>query len=415
MPMTDDDRKKLEENLVTLGGDLKKAADEVKKVAEKSEKEVKELGDLTAETKKTADEALMKHNELIEEQKKLLARFEELEQKAVRRRTDELEQQKTIGDFVVDDEGFKKNMSSTWRGQYGIKFNRKDIMSSTATVGTGTSPANSIVPGMRVPGIVQLINDRRLTVRDLLAPGQTSTSSIEYARENVFTNLAGVVSEGATKPQSDITFELETAPVRTIAHYFKASRQILDDAPGLRSYINARAEYGLKLAEENELLNGDGTGQHIHGLIPNATAYSAAFTPESPQIIDTLRLAILQVFLSEFPTTGVVLHPTDWARIQLTKDGEGRYILGNPVSDNVPRVWNLPLVETQAMAVDKFLVGAFNLAAQIFDRLDMEILMSTENEDDFIRNMITIRCEERLALAVYRPAALVYGDFGGVT
>lgn len=413
--MTDDERKKSEQELKTLGENLAKAADEVKKIAETSSKEIKQLGELTAETKKAADESLIKHNTLLDEQKKLVARLDEIEQKQARRGETEPVVLKTIGDLVVEDETSKTKINASFRGQHNVKFNRKDITSGVGTVGSVTSPANSLVPGMRVPGIVQLSGDRRLTVRDLIAPGQTGTASVEYARENVFTNLAAVVSEGAAKPKSDISFELETAPVRTIAHYFKASRQILDDSPALRSYINARGEYGLKLAEENELLNGDGTGQHIHGLIPQATAYSAAFTPDVPQIIDTIRLALLQVFLSEFPPTGTVLNPIDWARVQLTKDGEGRYIIGNPVSDNAPRLWNLPVVETQAMGADKFLVGAFNLAAQIFDRMDMEVLLSTENEDDFIKNMVTIRIEERLALAVYRPLALVYGDFGNVT
>ena len=104
-----------------------------------------------------------------------------------------------------------------------------------------------------------------------------------------------------------------------------------------------------------------------------------------------------------------MLHPTDWAKIELTKDSQGRYIVGDPTGVLGKRLWNLPVVDTQAMGVGHFLTGAFRLGAQIFDRQTIEILMSTENENDFIRNMITIRGEERLALAVYRPAAFTYG------
>ncbi|HDS8780199.1 TPA: phage major capsid protein, partial [Klebsiella michiganensis] len=96
--------------------------------------------------------------------------------------------------------------------------------------------------------------------------------------------------------------------------------------------------------------------------------------------------------------------------IELTKDNEGRYIIAQPVNGSVPRIWGLPVVETQAMAQNNFLTGAFNMAAQIFDRMDIEVLLSTENEDDFIKNMVTIRAEERLALAVYRPEAFVTGN-----
>lgn len=119
---------------------------------------------------------------------------------------------------------------------------------------------------------------------------------------------------------------------------------------------------------------------------------------------------MLQVILAEYPATGFVLNPTDWAKLELTKDGEGRYIIGNAQGATAPTLWNLPVVQTQAMAVNEFLTGAFNLAAQIFDRQDVEVLLSSENEDDFVKNMLTIRVEERLALAVYRPEAFVTGD-----
>jgi HK97 family phage major capsid protein len=122
-----------------------------------------------------------------------------------------------------------------------------------------------------------------------------------------------------------------------------------------------------------------------------------------------LRLASLQASLALYPPTGYVLHPTDWAKIELTKDGMQRYIVGDPQSTLNKTLWGLPVVTSMSMQVTKFLTGSFKLGAQIFDRLSMEVLISTENADDFVRNMITIRAEERLALAVYRPAAFIYG------
>lgn len=387
---------------------VKKSNEEVKKIAESAAEEVKNLGKMTGETKESFDKLFAKHNELK-------AGFDELQQKLARRGGDNDDEQKlkTLGEHVIENDEVKKLTSST-RGKAAVKISRKDLMELPATWGNNTSDSNSLISATRVPGIIAP-PDRQLTIRDLLAPGQTNSNMIEYAQETGFTNNARVVTEGQTKPKSELTFELQSAPVRTIAHIFKASRQILDDAPALRSYIDARARYGLRYAEEQELLAGDGTGQHLLGIIPQATAYSAAFTPADAQNIDTIRLAMLQVILAEFPPTGTVLNPIDWARIQLTKDGEGRYIIGNPADGNVPRLWNLPIVETQAMDEDTFLTGNFKMAAQIFDRMDIEILLSTENSTDFEKNMVTIRAEERLALAVYRPEAFVYGDFGNVT
>ena len=188
----------------------------------------------------------------------------------------------------------------------------------------------------------------------------------------------------------------------------------MDDVSQLRSLIDMRLMYGLKLVEEGELLNGDGTGQHLLGIIPQATAFSAPITITTPTSIDNIRLAILQAYLAEFPATGIVMHPSDWTYIELLKDDIGRYIIGNPQGTVPPRLWGLPVVETQAMAVDKYLVGAFMMGAQVFDRWAARIELATENEDDFIKNLVTILCEERLALAVYRPEAFIYGDFGRV-
>jgi HK97 family phage major capsid protein len=320
-----------------------------------------------------------------------------------------------LGDHLVAAEQFKNtDMTGGWRGAIRVGVERADITSADTSVGAGRSAGTSLVPGMRVPGIVAPPN-RQFTIRDLLAPGQTSSSSVEYVKEVGFTNNARPVTETTTKPKSDITFNMVTSPVRTLAHIFKASRQILDDAPGLASYINARGTYGLKYVEETQLLTGNGTGQNLNGIVPQATAFAPAFNADDEQGIDRLRLAVLQVVLAEYPASGFVLNPVDWARIELTKDSQGRYIVGNALSPIGPTLWNLPVVQTQAMASGEFLTGAFNIAAQIFDRMGVEVLLSTENSTDFENNMCTIRVESRLALAVYRPEAFVAGDISTIT
>ncbi len=315
--------------------------------------------------------------------------------------------------MAIDSADYKAGMlTGSSRGSIKVTADRAAITSANTTVGAGRSQGTSLVPGARMPGIFGL-PERTLTIRDLVLPGQTSSSSIEYVKETGYTNNAAPVAETTAKPYSDLTFDMTSAPVRTIAHLFKASRQILDDAPALRSYIDGRARYGLRFAEENQLLNGSGTGQNIHGLVPQATAFSPAFTLPGATGIDRLRLAILQVVLAEYPAAAFVLNPIDWTKIELTKDAGGNYIIGNPQGSLTPTLWNLPVVSTQAMAAGEFLTGAFSFAAQIFDRLDIEVLLSSENVDDFEKNMFTIRAEERLAFAVYRPESFVTGDVEG--
>ncbi|MFT4162482.1 phage major capsid protein [Shinella sp.] len=393
----------ISEKIGELGASLIAIKEQVGNLATDFTEKLAKNGETSAELTGKVDKALSELGDTV-------TRIRELEKAADRQKETIEHEPRDIGDIVVNSEKFKStDVSGGWRGAIRVGFERADITSANTTVGAGRSAGTSLVPGARVPGIVAPPN-RQFTIRDLLAPGRTSASSIEYVKETGFTNAAAPVAEGTTKPKSDLTFDLVTTPVRTIAHIFKASRQILEDAPALASYINARGTYGLKYVEEQQLLNGDNTGQNLNGILPQATAFAPAFTPADETAIDRLRLAVLQVILAEYPASGFVLHPTDWAKVELTKDNEGRYIVGNAMSPIGPSLWGLPVVQTQAMAVGEFLTGAFNLAAQIFDRMDIEVLLSSENVDDFEKNMFTIRVEERLALAVYRPQAFVAGD-----
>jgi HK97 family phage major capsid protein len=208
---------------------------------------------------------------------------------------------------------------------------------------------------------------------------------------------------------------MQTVTPKVIAHWVPASRQILDDAPQLRGIIDTELLYGLGLKEEAQLLGGDGQGENLSGLITNATPYVAPFDPAGTEtMLDTIALAILQNALAEEPADGIVIHPSDWMRMRLLKDGDGNYILGAPGA-NVPSVlFGLPVVPTQAMTVDKFLVGNFQRAATLYDRWTPRVEVSTEHADFFTRNLVAILAEERIALAVKNAAALTYGDFGNV-
>lgn len=378
-----------------------KAMDSVKAIADEALGKAKAGEELGVSLRERADEAMLTANTLK-------AEFADLEQKLLRGESGR-GVAKTAGQRFTDSEEFKA-FAGEQRPRGRIIVDVKDISSLTTNA---AGSVGSLIESDRVATPVML-PDRRMTIRDLLAPGTTNSNLIEYDREVGFTNSAAPVAEGALKPQSELQFEEATAPVRTIAHWMRASVQVLADAPALQSMIDFRLRYGLSFVEENQLLNGSGTGQNLTGLVTAATAYSAAFTPASATAIDTLRLAALQVTLAEYSANGFVLNPTDWARIELTKDAEGRYIIGNPQGALAPTLWGLPVVATQAMEVDKFLTGAMNLGAQIFDRQNATVEVSTEDQDNFVKNKVTIRAEERLALAIYRPAAFVFGDLGFV-
>jgi HK97 family phage major capsid protein len=404
----------VEAEIKKLASDLKSAIDTVKPIAEKATAEMKAHSKLAADTKAASDEGLLKMNTTITEkiaefETKIAARIGDVEQKLVRRGGgQQADERKTLGELIVENKDvMERLLGGPKKGTVNMSIETKTILSAAGTWGATASVTNSLVVPDR-QGLIPLPM-RQMTIRDLVAPGQTISNAIEYAVQVARTNNAAVVAENALKPSSNYTWDLRTSPVRTIAHLVKTSRQILDDAPALRSTIDAEMRYGLEFAEETELLNGDGTGAHILGMIPQATAYSGAFAITGETAIDRIRLAMLQGVLALYPMTGTVLNPTDWTKVELLKDGMGRYIIGDPQGTITPRLWGLPVVSSLAMTAGSFLVGAFKYACQIFDRMAIEILISTENNDDFEKNMLSIRGEERLAFIVKRPLALITG------
>ncbi|HFQ8928356.1 TPA: phage major capsid protein [Citrobacter freundii] len=372
--------------------------------AEEALTEAKRNGKLSAETKDTVDKMASELNALKEAEKTLKAALGELEQHVAQMPLANAKQVvESVGQQVISAEALKTFAAS-------VAASQRISIPVKAALLTANVPGNIVAPD-RLPGI-DTAPKQRLFIRDLIAPGTTASNTIYWVQQTGFTNNAAAVAENTTKPYSNIEFAEKITPVRTIAHLFKASKQILDDFAQLQSQVDAEMRFGLKYVEEQEILFGDGTGAHLEGIIPQASAFSAAFQVENQNGIDDLRLAMLQAQLARFPASGHVLHFIDWAKIELTKDTLGRYILANPAALTGPTLWGLPVVATEATAFQgKFLTGAFSAGAQIFDREETNVVISTENADDFEKNMITIRCEERLALAVKRPEAFVYGSF----
>jgi HK97 family phage major capsid protein len=399
----------LEKILNDISAELPKLNYKIKQQAEQAAVEIKNLGKVQDETKIKADELLTKQGELD-------ARLNAAEQKLARRGGEGSGAVKSLGQTIADNEDVKAFANAAGKGKVQVTVNRAQLDVKAALTSLTTDADGSVGDAVRPDRLAGIVvpPQRRMTIRDLVMPGTTESNAVEYVKETGFTNAARVVTEAAGKPESTMKFDLASASVATIAHWVKASKQILSDAKMLRSHVDGRLRYGLAYAEETELLMGSGTTGNLNGIYTQATAYSGAFSPAATSLIDTLRLAILQATLAEYPVDGMVLNPIDWTRIELTKDSENRYIVANPMSMMGPTLWGRPVVETQAMTEDKFLVGAFRLGAQIFDRETASVVVSTEDGNNFTTNMVTILAELRLALAVYRTEAFIKGDFGNV-
>lgn len=312
----------------------------------------------------------------------------------------------TAGEMLTKSEAFQAMAAGR------SKFARVEL--KTAIV-NATGQNQPLVADFRVPGIITN-PDRVLTIRDLMPVGRTASNLVQYTKENVYTNNAGPQysspnRENVTKPESGITFTLANAAVVTLAHFIPVSRQVLDDSPQLESYVNGRLLYGLKLEEEDQLLNGAGTSGSISGLLAsgNNTAYNRSASGDTR--VDTLRKAITQAALSEYTADAIVINPADWEAIELTKTTDKAYVFANPVAAAGPQLWGKRVVATNSITSGTFLVGAFTMGAQVWDRMDAAVQISYEDGDNFKKNMATLLAEERLALTVYRPAAFIKGTF----
>jgi HK97 family phage major capsid protein len=387
--------------LAEVQGTLLSTTRELKGWMEKANGELEVSRSTSVETKGALEKLADKSAELTEKCLEIERRVAEGFSSAQKAKDE------TPGELLTKSDSFKAMAEGR------SKFARVELKTAIVNAAGQNQP---LVPSDRLVGIINNPN-RLLTIRDALPVGRTTSNLVEFTKENVYTNNAGPQydspnRENVTKPESGVTFTLASAAVVTLAHFIPVSRQVLDDAPQLESYVNSRLVYGLKLEEEDQLLNGAGTSGNLSGLLNagNFTAYNRAVTGDSK--LDTLRRAITQAQLSEYNMVDtVVLNPADWESIELLKATDNQYIMANPMMMAGPQIWGKRVIPTNSIAAGTFLVGAFTMGAQVWDRMDAAVQISFEDGDNFKKNMATLLAEERLALTVYRPSAFISGSF----
>jgi HK97 family phage major capsid protein len=332
---------------------------------------------------------------------------------------------KSLAQRVVESDQFK---ACTWNG----RINMQTTISKTRIRPDYTKAVGTIVEGGQTtitppvgaypifPYRVGLIPQRfaPLVMRDVVPViPLDGTNAVEYVRENWTLSTDYQVLEGDRKPQSGVTYTDFTAPVRTIAHFVKVSRQMAQDVPFIMSTIEQRLQLGVMLKEDREILYGDNTAGHLFGIMPQATKLASFWTPPGTgntfSSIDELNIAATHIELGFYFPNAIILNPTDEAKIEMLKTTFGSYVLNDrsPREDGLMRLWGLPVITTPNMNVGDFLVGAFPGQCALFDRETVTVEIAFQNEDDFVRNLITLRAEERVAFAVFVPTAFVCGPF----
>ena len=362
---------------------------EFNEIAEKLEAKLAAVAEDRKASDKARDEQL---KALSDKQVELAKSMLEVEQKLAKAPAQVQKKAATLGSVLTDSKLYADFVSGRTR-------------SVSASLAAITTPGNG-VPAYRVPGVAGS-PEQTFDVERAFSHVPTASNAIEYLKVSSETNAAAAVAEGAAKPESAFTFSVATAPVRTIAHYVRVSRQLADDAAAVTAYINNRLAYGLNVAVEKQLIAGDGTGQNLSGNFTAHGLTTANFANASE--LDVVRRAATLLRMANFTPSVVFLNPLDYDALIGEKDKQGRYMLANPTAENTQNLWGLRPILSSQITSGQFIAADAAQGATIYDRMSTEVAMFEQDADNVTSNLITIRAEKRLAFAIENTAAFVGG------
>lgn len=332
----------------------------------------------------------------------------------------EVEKKEADGSDITLGQHFVKGAFGTlgqMKGKPGLNLVLPEFKAATDTHLTTTTGAGILIPEYDFDIVHQ--KRQRPFLADWLGAGTMSGNTLVYFTERPESAIEGAiaaVAEGAKKPQLHMpAYDPVTETLKKIAGYIKISDEMTEDAAFLVSEIEGRLLYALQLEEENQLLNGTGTGQNVRGLL-NRSGLQTETAAGETDVFDAIYRAMTKVELAtDLVADGIAINPADYQKLRLAKDGNGQYIAGGPfqgqygngqIMEN-PAIWGKRTIVTPAIAAGTILVGAGKLGATIYRKGGLSLQATNTNEDDFVNNKITILGEERLGLAVRRPSAFV--------
>lgn len=398
----------VEKLLAEVKASLKETAETLRASGENALREAEKGAELSRETKNRLDKLLSDFNGLSAAQAKLEGKLEGVEARAqdmaqaMAGAKGGKEVAQTLGALVAKDHGKIQSFIKNGGGKMTLSI--QNAITSAAGQGGGViweEQEREAVPMAR----------RALRIVDLIGRSNTGRDLVTYPRQTTRTINAAPVAEGDPAPESVFGWTKASAEVKKIGHIVNVTEEALADSDELQGLVDGEMRYGLDLVVEQQVLLGSGSGENLNGIYTQATAFSAASGLPNATRIDRLRLGILQVALNDYAADGIVLNPTDWAGIELLKETSGAFIFGQPGGMGPTTLWRLPVVESNTMAANTWMVGAMRMAATLYDRQQTEVLISTEHGTNFVEGLATMKATRRLALAVKRPSSLVKGNF----
>lgn len=338
---------------------------------------------------------------------------------------------KSVGQQFIDNSQFKawqESIGAATKSEHGrvgqspaVSFDSKALLTGVSDTSAGALVQTERL-GLQDVGTFM----RPLVIRNLVTNGTTGSDAVEYARVTGFTNAAAPVAEatsdvtigdgtggtvtaaaGGLKPKSSMTLEKVTAVVKTVAHWLPATKRALSDAAQIRTLIDNFLTYGLEEELEDQIINGDNTGENFEGVLEVSGTQAQAWDTNLFVTTRKARRKVRQV--GRAVPTAFVFNPEDNERIDLATDGTDRFYGNGPFGLGPDVLWGLPRVESEAVPVGTGLVGAWNMAV-LWDREQAAIQVSDSHADFFVRNLVAILAEMRAAFGILRPKAFVIID-----
>jgi HK97 family phage major capsid protein len=287
-----------------------------------------------------------------------------------------------------------------------------------ANVGTDQGAVRPDIRGIFPPAL------KPLTLLDLIPTGTTDSNIVQYVQVTGIPGYAAETAEGALKPQEGLTFNDASAPVRTIAGYAKMYRQAMDDMAGLSALVNQLLPYDVRRRMENQVLQGDGTGQNILGIM-NTAGIGAPASVAGDNVMDGILRAITTCVLSDVDPDFIVLNPVSWQNMAILKASTaGTYLMEEPggieqwaggitlpTAARTQSLWGLTVTRNRLIPQATPLVGD-SQSATVLVREGVTVKTSDADQDDFIRNRVTVLAETRIAFPIWRPSGFAKAPLG---
>lgn len=248
---------------------------------------------------------------------------------------------------------------------------------------------------------------------------QPGTESIWYSDRINEDGDAAFIAEGALKPLADAEWQTTKKDIQEVAVRWKFTKRLMMHAPAIVQDFAVHVRELVDQKIDDQLLEGDGTGNNLDGLELLASAFivptGLAEYYLAPNIYDVIMAMATRVRLSNFKGELTAILNTVWmAKMAGIKDSQERYIVAPFVAPDGARVGSVNIKFSNKIGEDDILLGDLKR----FNVVWAEQVMYDEGyeNDDFSKNLVSKKLEAFLGTYIKASDAgsILFGDISDI-